>query len=334
MLIEQIIKDTLELQGFRIVSVKKTIMGLTVQLGADRRFKPRCGVCGNKAVHRDTRKVRCFRHVPLWGIPVTLRYAPRRVICSTCGGIHREALPWGTGKHHLTNAFACFLAFWARRLPWIEVARMSRCAWNTVASAVKFAVAYGLANRDISDIRTIGIDEISRKRGHSYLTNVYDLVRGRLLWSGDGRTKETLKSFFSSWGPEPTGRIQGICCDMWNPYVDTINSHAPHAVLVFDKFHIIRHLMDAVDAVRRDEISEKGKDHKELVAHTRYIWLKNPWNLTDNQKARLLMLEKLNLKIFRAYLLKKSFREFWSYTSRDCAEQFLKHWFWLATLSD
>ena len=77
--------------------------------------------------------------------------------------------------------------------------------------------------------------------------------------------RETLKSFFSSWGPEPTGRIQGICCDIWNPYVDTINSHAPHVVLVFDKFHIIRHLIDAFDAVRRDEISEKGKDHKELV---------------------------------------------------------------------
>ena len=77
MLVEQIIKDTLELQGFRIVSVKKTIIGLTVQLDADRRFKPRCGVCGNKAAYRDTRKVRCFRHVPLWGIPVTLRYAPR-----------------------------------------------------------------------------------------------------------------------------------------------------------------------------------------------------------------------------------------------------------------
>ena len=95
MLVEQIIKDTLELQGFRIVSIEKTILGLTVQLDADLRFKPWCDVCGNKAAYRDTRKVRCFRHVPLWGIPVTLRYAPRRVICSTCGGIHREALPYG-----------------------------------------------------------------------------------------------------------------------------------------------------------------------------------------------------------------------------------------------
>jgi len=188
MLVEQIIKETLELQGFRIVSIEKTILGLTVQLDADRRFKPRCGVCENKAAYRDTRKMRCFRHVPLWGIPVTLQYAPRRVICSTCGGIHSEELPWATGKHHLTNAFACFLAYWARRLPWIEVARQFRCAWNTVASAVKFAVAYGLANRDISNIRNIGIDEISRKRGHTYVTNVYDLAGGRLLWSGDGRT--------------------------------------------------------------------------------------------------------------------------------------------------
>lgn len=333
MLVEKVIKDTLELQGFRIASVERTDFGFTVNIFPDRRFKPRCGVCGDKAIYRDTRKERCFRHVPLWGIPVKLRYAPRRVNCSTCGGIHREALPWVTGKHRLTNAFVCFLARWAKLLPWVEVARLFRCAWNTVASAVKWAVAYGLANRDISDVRNIGIDEISRRRGHTYVTNVYDLIGGRLLWSGDGRTKETLQSFFSSWGPESIAHIQGICCDMWNPYVDTINSQAPHAVLVFDKFHIIRHLMDAVDAVRRDEIRAKGKEHKELVARTRYIWLKNPWNLTDKQKDRLHILEKMNLKIFRAYLLKESFREFWSCTTRERAEQFLKHWFWLATHS-
>lgn len=110
-----------------------------------------------------------------------------------------------------------------------------------------------------------------------------------------------------------------------------IKEYAPHAVLVFDKFHIIRHLMDAVDKVRREEISEKGKVHKELVVHTRYIWLKNPWNLTEKQKARLSMLEKLNLKIYRAYLLKESFRQFWSYNVKEWAEKFLKHWFWLAT---
>jgi len=333
MLIEKVIRDTLELQVFRVASVERSAFGFMVDLAADRRFKPRCGVCGNKAVYRDTCSVRCFRHVPLWGIPVTVRYAPRRVNCHVCGGIHREPLPWTTGKHRLTNAYAIFLAYWARLMPWLEVSRLFHCAWNTVASAVKWAVAYGLTNRDISDVRYIGIDEIARRRGHTYVTNVYDLARARLLWSGDGRTHQTLQSFFSSWGQKSIDNIHGICCDMWNPYIDTITTYAPHAVLVFDKFHIIRHLMDAVDAVRRDEISAKGKEHKVLVTHTRYIWLKNPWNLTDKQKARLHALEKLNLKIYRAYILKESFREFWACTTREQAEHFLKHWFWIATHS-
>jgi len=86
-------------------------------------------------------------------------------------------------------------------------------------------------------------------------------------------------------------------------------------------------MMDAVDQVRRDEIRAKGKEHKELMKDTRYIWLKNPWNLTDNQKSRLLSLEKFNLKINRAYLLKEAFRIFWSYQRRRWTEKYLKKWF-------
>lgn len=139
-----------------------------------------------------------------------------------------------------------------------------------------------------------------------YLTNVYDLRTCKLLWSGEKRTKATLQEFFTFLGPERTARLEGIC-DMWDPYIQVIREHAPNAVLVFDKFYIVRHLMEAVDQAQRDEIREKGKEHKELVSGTRSIWLKNPWNLTDKQKARLSSLEKLNLKVNWAYLLKESF---------------------------
>jgi transposase len=99
---------------------------------------------------------------------------------------------------------------------------------------------------------------------------------------------------------------------MWQPYVDVVKVRAPDAILVFDKFHIVQHLTQAVDQVRRDEIREKGQDYKALIAETRYIWLKNPWNLTDKQQVRLTELEHLHLKINRAYLLKEAFRGFWS----------------------
>ena len=132
---------------------------------------------------------------------------------------------------------------------------------------------------------------------------MYDLRSKTLIWSGVERTKDTLRSFFNSLGPERASKLQGICCDMWQPYVEVIRECAPQASLVFDKFHIVRHLMAALDQVRRDEIREKGKEHKDLMKDSRYIWLKNPWNLTPKQRARLSSLEHMNLKINRAYLL-------------------------------
>lgn len=103
--------------------------------------------------------------------------------------------------------------------------------------------------------------------------------------------------------------------------------------MVFDKFHIVQHLTKAVDQVRRDEIRKKGQAHKVLMAKTRYIWLKNPWNLSEKQQVRLSEMERLNLKINRAYLLKEAFREFWNYTYSGWAKRYLDRWFWWATHS-
>ena len=331
--IKSLIRETISLQGFRIDSVDRFSFGIGIQIVPDNRFNPRCGKCSKPGRYRDSRNERQFKHVPIWGIPVMLSYSPRRVYCKHCKGIYVEAMPWAAGKRRLTTAFACYLANWARILPWLEVARLCQCAWGTVASAVDFVVKYGLENRDLSGITHIGIDEISRKRGHQYLTNVYDLKTKTLLWSGEGRSSETLSQFFDFLGEERASQLQGICCDIWRPYIKVIEEKAPNAVLVFDKFHIIRHLMNAVDQVRRNEIQEKGKEHKELMKHTRYIWLKNPWNLTDKQKSRLSTLERLNLKINRAYLLKEAFRNFWSYSKPGWAEKYLKKWFWWATHS-
>ena len=307
MLVESLVKATVELQGFRVVTVTGGPGGLVAQLAPDRRFSPRCGQCGERGGYRDIRGARRFRHVPLWGIAVELRYAPRRVRCRRCDGVHVESLPWASGKQQMTHALMVTLATWARALPWQQVARLFRCSWGTVGTAVEEAVAYGLAQRDLEHLTHLGIDEISRRRGHVYVTNVYDLERKRLVWSGEGRSTETIDAFFDFLGPEKTAALEGICCDMWQPYIDVIKNRAPQAVLVFDRFHIVRHLMEAVDQVRRDEVREKGPAHKALMYKTRFIWLKNPWNLTEHQALRLSALERLNLKINRAYLLKELF---------------------------
>ena len=200
MLLESLVKATMELQGFRVMAVTGDAGGLVAELVPDLRFSPRCGQCGAPGRYRDTRGTRRFRHVPLWGIAVALRYAPRRVRCARCAGVHVESLPWVSGKQQMTRALMVVLATWARTLPWQQVARLFRCSWGTVATAVEEAVASGLAQQDLADLTHIGIDEISRKRGHVYVTNVYDLARKRLVWSGPGRTQETpsMRSSISS----------------------------------------------------------------------------------------------------------------------------------------
>lgn len=327
MLVEQLIRETLDLQGVRIQSVVKAGSELIVTLMPDCRYHPRCGVCGNPGDYRDTLSERRFRHVPLWGIPVTLIYAPCRVTCPRCKSVHVERMSWAAGKKRLTMAFAVAIATWAKSLPWQQVARQFHCSWGTVAAAVAYVVDFGLVRRDLSCITHIGIDEISRQKGHVYLTNAYDLRTGTLIWSGEGRTKDTLSAFFDFFGPERTAKLVGICCDMWPSYFETIKAKAPQATLVFDKFHIVRKLTEAVDIVRRQEVNEKSSEHKGVLAGTRYIWLKSPWNLTDKQKASLSFLETLNLKINRAYLLKESFRDFWQSATKEIATRFMNKWF-------
>ena len=332
MLVESIVRKTLGLKRHRVKKVGEDDGCLVVWLLPDGRFKLVCSCCDAKGPGYDTLRERRWKHVPLWGIPVILVYAPRRVSCSRCG-VKVEAIPWTQGKSSLSLPLSVVLGTWAGLVAWNVVGQLFGFHWNTVRKAVKNLVDFGLENRDLQNVLYIGIDEISRKRGHVYHTQVYDLTEKRLLWSGEDRSAETLQRFFDQFGQERLEKIEAVCCDMWAPYVDVVKKRLPNALLVFDKFHIVRHLMEAVDTVRKEEARELKADDPELLKKTRYIWLKNPWNLTEYQSVRLSDLEKLNLKINRAYLLKEAFRRFWNYSYRACAKKYLDRWFWWATHS-
>lgn len=334
MLIETLIRKTLKVKRHRVVNVVQTTDSIEIYMDHDRRYRLPCRTCGTPAAVRDRLGSRRWKHVSFWGIPVWLNYRPARVKCPLCQKICREAIPWSWGKSRLTTNLIWTLSSMAKLLAWDVVARMFRVSWNTVRSAVQQAVAYGLKHRKIGQVLYIGIDELSRRKGHRYITNVYDLDQKRLLWSGEGRKKETLEEFFKTHGKALKNTLTAVCCDMWQPYIDTIYEHVQEdVVVVFDKFHIVKHLNQAVDTVRKEEARELRKEHPDLLKKTRYLWLKNPENLTDKQQARLGYLEKLNLKINRAYLLKEAFREFWNYRRKGWAKRFLNKWFWWATHS-
>jgi len=333
MLIERIIKRTLELKSYRIERIEEKASGaLCVHLVSRKRSKPVCSGCRRKGPGYDRLRERVWRHVPMWGIGVEFIYRPRRVQCRWCG-IKVERMPWAAGKSSLTVPFIVVLATFARLLSWAEVSRLFGVHWNTVRHAVKEAVSYGLAHSDTSGVLYVGIDEISRRKGHLYMTNVYDLNEGRLLWTGDGRDEDVLRRFFEYWGEERTQKLVGICCDMWKPYMNVIEECAPHATIVFDKFHIIRHLLEAVDEVRKEEASCLKDQGMDVLKGTKYLWLKNPWNWTKGQKSWFRSLVKSNLRVYRAFLIKEAFRALWKYKTVGWAKRYFKKWFWWATHS-
>lgn len=333
MLIESMVRKTLGIKSHVVKQVEHTKEEVLVALDLHRRRRLPCSTCGTLGKVRDRLKARSWKHVPLWGIPVRLTYAPARVNCQTCGKVRVEDIPWAQGKCRLSSGLIWLLSTWCKLLPWKQVADLYDVHWNTVAAAVKQAVDYGLKHRDISSVLYIGIDELSRQKGHVYVTNVYDLTEKRLLWSGEGREKDTLRAFFQEYGEALKQTVKGVCCDMWQPYADVLEEQLPEATLVFDRFHVMQKLMKAVDEVRSEEAKELKKTNPELLKRTRYLFLKNPERLTDKQRARLGHLEKLNLRTHRAYLLKESFREFWTYQTKGWGRQFLKKWFWWATHS-
>ena len=190
------------------------VIEVDIRPRANRRLT--CAGCAQPGPGYDTLAPRRFEFVPLWGIPVFFLYAMRRVQCRTCG-VRVEAVPWAAGKHHLTTTYAWFLARWAKRLSWTEVAEAFRTTWEHVFRSVEMAVTWGQEHRDLTGITAIGIDEIQWRRGHTYLTLVYQLDAGgkRLLWLGEHRTVKTLLRFFRWLGHDRSAALRFICSDMW-----------------------------------------------------------------------------------------------------------------------
>ena len=292
MFIESIVKRTLGIKKHRIERIEEIEGKMIIELDCRKGWRLPCSHCGTLGRVRDRLKTREWSHVPLWGIRVCIRYRPARVQCGHCGKVRVEAMPWSQGKCRLSVGFIWFLAAWAKLLPWDVIAQRFHVHWNTVASAVRQAVAYGLQHRDLGGVLYIGVDELSRRKRHVYVTNVYDLKAKRLIWSGEGRSKETLEKFFAEHGEALKDKVIGVCCDMWQPYMDMLQEHFPDALLIFDKFHIVQHLQRAVDEVRKEEARELKKTNPELLTKTRYLWLKNPEKLTDAQRRRLGHLQK------------------------------------------
>ena len=190
-----------------------------------------CSRCHQPAPGYDQLAERRYEFIPFWGFLVFLLYAMRRVDCHRCQAVVVEEVPWGTGKHQLTNAYMLFLARWARRLSWKETAEAFRTSWDKVFDAVEHVVTWGLEHRVLGPIDAIGVDEIQYSKGHKYLTLVYQIDLGvtRLLWVGKERTIESFQGFFTAMGKDVISKIVFVCSDMWGPYLKLIRENCSEA---------------------------------------------------------------------------------------------------------
>ena len=232
-------------------------------------------------------------------------------------------------KSSSTGCYASFLAGWAKRLSWQDVAAAFPTSWDTVYRAVHTAVDCGLAHRDLTNIEAIGVDEPSRRRRQRYLTLVYQIDGHckRLLWVGRDRKAATLEGFFDWFGAARSAALYFVCSDIWKPYLKAVAERAGQPVQVLDRFHIMSHFSKAIDEVRAAEVRKLAAAGKApVLKHSRWLLLKRPENLTDGQAERLAELVRRNLRTVRAYLLKEDFQSLWGYVSPYWAARFPDRW--------
>jgi transposase len=274
--------------------------------------RPVCSKCRRPGPGYDRLPVRRFEFVPLWNIAVFFLYSMRRVDCGRCG-VTVERVPWGDGKSQHTRSYQWFLALWAKRLSWQGVAVAFGTTWEHVRNAVQYAVFWGLARRKTTGIKSVGVDEIAWRKGHNYLTLVYQLDEGRkrLLWAAAERTEESLRPFFELVLPRGRRTLRFVCSDMWQPYLNVIREQAPQALHVLDRFHVMSLFNKALDKIRAEESRRMQRDgYEPVLKHSRWCLLKRPDNLTDQQTVKLRELLQYNLQSVRAYLQREDFQRF------------------------
>jgi len=326
-LIETFIRKQLHLKAHTVTKVEETDEYMLVHIDRLGKRLLRCGVCRQRCLEvHDIRREREWRDLSMRKLPLKLRYRPRRVECPRCG-VRVEDFPWAEPWARVTTALSNAVAGLARELSWKGTAREYGLNWKSVATIVKRAVQYGLKHRKRPPVHAIGIDEVSRRKGQVYLTVVYDLERRVLLWVGDDRTEEAVRPFFTKeMGKRRCQTLRVVCMDMWAAYAKLVRDHAVQAQILFDRFHIVKHLNEAVDAARRELWRQLTTKERVSFKGTRWLLLKNPWNLNSGQNERLSTLVRWNSPLVRAWYLKESFQLFWTYKQPWRAKQHLLKW--------
>jgi transposase len=286
---------------------------------------PECGVAGCPAYDSEEKT---WRHLNFFQHEAYLHARVPRVTCKGCG-IKQVSVPWARSDSGFTLLFEALVMAMVQAMPVAVVARMVD-EWDTrLWRIIHHYVAAARARADHSEVTSIAFDETASRRGHNYVSLFVDLVRRRVLFVAEGKDAGTVDAFandLAAHGGDPEA-IAEVCIDMSPAFIAGAAESLPNAQITFDKFHLVKLINEAVDEVRRSEQKSRAELKK-----SRYLWLKNPRNLSERQRTQLDNLSASNLKTGRAYRIRLAFQELYIQPAKN-AEAFLKKWYWWATHS-
>lgn len=267
--------------------------------------------------------------MPCGELRIYLEVEVRRVDCERCKAVKRERLSFLASNPFYTKRFAFYVGKRCQSATIRDVAKELKLDWKTVKELEKEYLQEKLNRAGKIEPNVIGIDEISRRKGHTYSIVVSDLERKRPIWfGGDDRSKESMDLFYKELGADKCNDIRLAIMDMWKPFSNSLKEHAPQAAILFDRFHVMRHLGQALDKVRKEEYARlSGNDKKRsFIKGQKYTLLSRKKNLDLEGKRALQLLLKANRRLNIAYLLKESFSQLWDYQSDTWAHKFFDNW--------
>jgi len=301
----------------------------TIILGIRRDPAKRCcPACGSPEVILRGCVERQFRALPLGWKPVFLVLPIHRVECRRCGVLRQEAVAFADPKRHYTHSFERYALELTRVATIRDVAEHLGVGWDTIKEIKKRYLGRHFAQPRLKGLRQIAIDEISIGHGQRYLTVVLDLESGAVVFVGDGKGVEALKPFWKRlWASG--AKVEAVAMDMSPAYIAAVQDALPKAVIVFDRFHVIKLFNEKLSDLRRDlqrEVTEKM--HKQVLKGTRWLLLKNPENLNEDrgERERLEEALRINKPLATAYYLKEDLRRLWEQPDPKTAREFLADW--------
>jgi transposase len=322
-------------EPWKVSDVRVDFEGLKVDVWVEWPLerKAPCPECGAGCAIYDHREERQWRHLDTMQFQTILHCRIPRINCSD-HGVKSITVPWSEKNSRFTALFerlAIDVLLGCQNQT--KAKELLRLSWDEVHLIMEKAVGRGLQRRSEGGITHIGVDEKSFLKGHRYATIMSDLDNARVLDVARDRKEESLAELFRRIPEEQRQEIAAVAIDMWEPYINAVEQLLPEADIVHDKFHIAKYLGEAVDKVRKSEHRGLKKEGADTLKGTKYLWLTNPRNWSDEQKQQFKELKNQGLKVGRAWSIKEMFSDLWDYTYEKSARNFFRKWYWWATHS-